>query len=577
MMHAQALLLRRFVVPTWSALLVLAIGLPWLRHGYVLSYDMVWVPRLDLHRPELWGLGTGLPRAVPSDAVAALAGAVLPAEVVQRLALLGALFLLPLGTARLLASRPLAVQLAAATFAVWNPYVVERLVLGQWPMLLALAGFPWLVWALLDRAGPHWPVVVVALAATALTPASGVMGVVLAICAAWRLAAVRVTLLAALVNAPWVVAGLRDVAQARTDPAAVGLFEGQAEGMFGRLGSAVTLGGIWNTEVVPTSRTLPLAVVLAVVMGLVMLRGTVVLWRDDRRLLVVTGVAGLVGLAVAVAGWSVPDLVARVVADVPAGGLVRDGTRWLALLVPVQALAFGAGAGAVLRRVTDGGRVAPFALVVALLPVAALPDAAWGVSGRLQPVDYPSSWASARLAVEASPVGGDVVVLPFSAYRRPAWNRDVTVLDPAGRYFDRSTVTDDRLEVSGKVIRGEDQRAASVGRALDSSDPLPALARRGIGIVVVETDAPGADEALRVVGDAPELAVSGTGLRVFTIDGARARTVPPDERRTMTLAWGAAGGTVLLGLVGLLRGGARSLRRLHRKASEHRARKVPQA
>ena len=38
--------------------------------GFVLSYDMVFVPRLDLTRDAL-GLGSALPRAVPVDAVAA--------------------------------------------------------------------------------------------------------------------------------------------------------------------------------------------------------------------------------------------------------------------------------------------------------------------------------------------------------------------------------------------------------------------------------------------------------------------------------------------------------------------------
>jgi hypothetical protein len=546
---------------------------PLLARGYVLSYDMVWVPHLDLDRVELWGLGTGLPRAVPSDAAAALLGQVLPAAVVQRLVLFLALFLLATGVARLLRDRRLAAQLAGATFAVWNPYVAERLVLGQWPMLLALAAFPWLVWALHDKAGPHWPVVVLALAGTAMTPASGVMGVVLAVVAAWRIAPLRVTALAAALNAPWIVAGLRDVAQARTDPSAVGLFELQAEGSFGRLGSALTLGGIWNTEVVPTSRTLGVTLVLAAVMGAVVLVGLVVTARDDRRLLAVLGVSGALGLCVAVAGWLTPDLVARIVEDVPAGGLVRDGTRWLALLVPLEAVAFGAGAGALLHRLPSPRAVLPAAVVAALLPVAVLPDAAWGVGGRLGATTYPDSWTSARDAIERSDVAGDILVLPFSAYRRPAWNDGVTVLDPAGRYFDRPTVMNDELEVSGRVIRGEDRRAASIGRVLRGDAVLEGLARRGIGVVVLETDAPGAEAALGAVAGADEVDVAGDDLRVFTIDGATPRRVPADDRRTMIVAWGVAGVTLLLGVLGLLRGG---VRRLHRKPAEHRPRKVPQ-
>ncbi|MFI5426124.1 hypothetical protein [Aeromicrobium sp. UC242_57] len=267
-------------MPAWSAFLVLLIGAPWLGGGYLLSYDMVWVPLLDLSRPELWGLGSGLPRAVPSDAVVALAGSVLPAAVVQRIVLLGALFLLPLGVARLLRSRTLPAQLAAATFAVWNPYVAERLVLGQWPVLVAIAAFPWLVGALCSDRDPRWAVVTLTLAATALSPVTGIMGLVLALCVGWRSGAMRLILLAGLVNAPWIVSGLLHASIAKTDPTAVSFFELQGEGAFGRLGSALTLGGIWNTEVVPTSRTLVLALVFAVAMAAVMLLGLVRLRRE---------------------------------------------------------------------------------------------------------------------------------------------------------------------------------------------------------------------------------------------------------------------------------------------------------
>ncbi|MET1036915.1 MAG: hypothetical protein ABW075_01495 [Aeromicrobium sp.] len=563
---------RGWVVPAWSAALALVVLAPLLGRGYVLTYDMVWVPQLDLDRVEVWGLGTGLPRAVPSDAVAALLGHVVPAEIVQRLLLFLAFVLLSSGVARLLGDRRLAAQLAGATFAVWNPYVAERLVLGQWPMLLALAAFPWLVWALNHRAGPQWPIVVLALAGTALTPASGVMGVIVGVVAAWRITAIRVVVVAALLNAPWIVAGLRDVAQARTDPAAAGLFELQAEGVLGHLGSALTLGGIWNTEVVPTSRTLGVSAVLVAVIGAVTLLGLLAMCRDDRRLVAVLGVCGSIGLAVAVAGWLAPDLIARIIEDVPAGGLVRDGTRWLALLVPLEAVGFGAGVGVLIGRVSGGaGRVVPAAVLAALLPIAALPDAAWGVAGRLEPVTYPSAWASAREVIERTQVPGDILVLPFSAYRRPQWNGGSTVLDPAGRYFDRTTVTNDELEVSGTVIRGEDRRAAAIGTILDGGDVLAGLARRGIGVVVVETDAPGARAALRTIAGAEELDVDGKDVRVFTIPGAQPRPVAADDRRDMILAWGAAGATLLLGVVGLLR---RTLRRLHRKPAEHRPGKV---
>lgn len=557
----QQLDLYKAAVPAWSALLALAVCLPLIARGYVLSYDMVWVPRLDLDRPEIWGLGTSLPRAVPSDAFAALLGAALPAAIVQRLVLFAALFLLALGTARLLRERPLVAQLAAATLAVWNPFVAERLVLGQWPLLLACAAFPWLIDALGGKDGPRWSVAALALAATALTPATGVMGVVLGVIAAWRRGVVGVVVLAALVNGPWIVAGFLHSSISRSDPAAVDLFDLQAEGHLGRLGSALTLGGVWNTEVVPTSRTLLLTVMIAIVVGAVMVVGVITMWRDDGRLLAVLCVAGGVGLAIALAGWLAPDLVARVVADVPAGGLVRDGTRWLGLLVPLEAVAFGAGAHTILYRAEFTAWEVPVVVFALALPLAAMPDMAWGVGGRLEPATYPAAWTDARRVIEASPVRGDILVLPFSSYRKPSWNHETSVLDPAGRFFDRTTVTNDDLVVSGRTIAGEDPRAARIQRVLRGKDVRRGLARQGIGLVVVETDAPGARTALRSVRGARELDVTGDTVRVFAVPGARPRAVDEGDRKIMIATWAVSGLTLLFALVGAFRGAAERRRR----------------
>jgi hypothetical protein len=542
------------VLPAWCAALVLAICEPMVREGYVLTYDMVWVPKLDLTRPEVWGLGSGLPRAVPSDAVAGLLGAALPSAVVQRLLLTGALFMLALGTARLLPRQPMAARLGAATFAVWNPFVAERLALGQWPLLMALAAFPWLISALHRQDGPRMAVAVLSLAATALSPVSGVMGLIVALAAGWRHGPVRLTLIAALLNGPWIVSGLLHVSIARTDPRAVRLFDVQGEGWFGRLGSALTLGGIWNTDVVPTSRTLPLSAMLAIVLAVVMMIGAVTMWRHDRRLLAALGLPALTGLAIALSGWIAPEVVSRVVAEVPGGGVLRDGTRWLALAVPLQALAWGKGMAELIDRARATPWWSPVLVLSLVLPIATLPDLAWGLGGRLEPAAYPSSWSDARAQIARSDAPGDVLALPFSAYRRPAWNHDDPVLDPAGRYFDRTTVVNDELIVSGRTIAGEDPRAARAGRVLRSGTDVPErLAQMGIRFVVVETDVDDVDADLALLVGARELRVAGEGVRLFRLTGVRPVRVDPQDRRIMTATWGLAGLTIVSAAVGLLR------------------------
>src|SRR5262245_46952233 len=80
----------RVVVGLWPWLLSLAICAPLLAPGYVLTYDMVWVPDLTVHR-DSWGLGTALPRVVPSALVVAAVAEDIPGQVVQRLIILAAL------------------------------------------------------------------------------------------------------------------------------------------------------------------------------------------------------------------------------------------------------------------------------------------------------------------------------------------------------------------------------------------------------------------------------------------------------------------------------------------------------
>jgi hypothetical protein len=124
---------------------LLALG-PGLGPGYLLSYDMVFVPAPQVNAAALGTAGT-LPRAVPSDAVVAALARALPADLVQKLLLLGIFVLACAGAARLLSKERWPAQLAAGVLYAWNPFVAERLILGQWALLLGYAGLPWVLGA----------------------------------------------------------------------------------------------------------------------------------------------------------------------------------------------------------------------------------------------------------------------------------------------------------------------------------------------------------------------------------------------------------------------------------------------
>ena len=46
-------------------------------------------------------------------------------------------------------------RLAAVSLAVWNPFVVERLWIGHWPVLLGCAVLPWLIRLAADPRQPR--------------------------------------------------------------------------------------------------------------------------------------------------------------------------------------------------------------------------------------------------------------------------------------------------------------------------------------------------------------------------------------------------------------------------------------
>lgn len=505
----------------WPWVMALLVCAPMLAWGYVLSYDMVFVPRLDVTRPDVWGLGSAMPRAVPSDAVVAVLNLVVPGWLLQKLVLVGVFVVAGAGAMRMLERFGPGAQLAGTTWFVWNPYVAERLVIGHWPLLVAYAAMPWVVVACLRVRGGEpvrWWRWVLPLAATALTPASGVIGVVLALSVCgWRRCG-RVLFVGLVLNLPWIVAGFAHPAVGRSDPAGVGAFALQPEAGLGRLGAALSLGGIWNVEVVPASRDLVTATVFCLILWAVMGLGAVAAWRRPRRrtLLLALAPAAGVGLTIALLGAFVPDLLEWIVGTLPGGGLLRDGARYLALVAPLQAVLVAAGVGALAERVRQRSARWSLLAVAILLPVLAMPDLAWGAAGRLQPVSYPDEWAQARTAIAESDVDGDIVALPFSAFRAPGWNHGRVVLDPAGRYFSRETVVNDDLVVSGEAIAGEDERAEAVGEALGSSDPASGLRDEGIGLVVVELDAPGADDLGELLEDLDPV-YTGDDLAVYAV------------------------------------------------------------
>lgn len=489
--------------------------------GYALLYDMVFVPR----QPLTWDLvapAQSLPRAVPMDALVSLVTQVVPGWLVQRVVLVGALLLAAIGAGRLVPTERLAVRLFAAVAYAWTPYLAERLLIGQWGLLLAYAALPWLVRAALDlrdaRDGALARVVLAA-APAAITPTGGLiaLGVVVLLVPQRRIPGRPLTgpvLLSArrerqmrfavagvtLLNAPWVVAALVTGAAGSSDPAGVAAFAARAENWAGPLVALAGTGGIWNAQATPGSRAAPL-VPLATLVLLVLAGAGVGLLR--RRLPAGTAVrlgvlAGTGYLLAALGVLPGGDAVLRwAVVHLPGAGLLRDGQKFLAPYALLLVVCAALGAERLVNRLDR--EVAGVVLAgLLLLPVAVLPDLAFGGVGRVRPVSYPADWRTVATIIEEEP--GEVLSLPLNAYRAYPWNPGRVVLDPAPRYLPGTVLIDDTLRVGDVAVAGENPRVREVRRALAEDRPVWTT---GVRWVLVQH---------QVSGDLPPGAIDGLEL-----------------------------------------------------------------
>jgi hypothetical protein len=311
---------------------------------------------------------------------------------------------------------------------------------------------------------------------------------------------------------PWLVPSL--AVAVRTDPNGAAAFAARPDTPFGGAGSLLMLGGIWNAQAVPrgyggAGAGAWLAVVLAAVAGYVLLGAR-------RRACPGLGVAALAGFAVAAIGLAGPGrtALAHLIAAWPGFAVLRDGQQYVAPLALAEAAGIGLGAawiagiatsrqaarGAAVAGTADtgiagsatgeraargrgaagtadtgiagsagrggggqghGGRRAGVALAVMALvaPVVLLPGLAWGAAGRLHATAYPADWLTARRIIDGDRRGGSVVLLPWAAYRRPAWNDGGAVLDPWTKMLRRAVIWNDALQVGSLTVAAEDPAA----------------------------------------------------------------------------------------------------------------------
>ncbi|MGH3967351.1 MAG: hypothetical protein ACRDTV_04330, partial [Mycobacterium sp.] len=271
-----------------------------------------------------------------------------------------------------------------------------------------------------------------------------------------------------------------------------------------------------NGSAVPTSRTTLFAALAAAVLLAVVAVGlpTALRRRAALPLLALAAVSVLVPAALAT-GPGLAILHAAVDA-VPGLGLLRDGQKWVALAMPGYALA-GAGAVLTVRRWLPSAVTAVICCAALLLT---LPDLAWGVWGKVEPVRYPAGWPAVAAAINDQP--GAVAVLPAGTMRRFCWSGPAPVLDPLQRWVRADVLTTGDLTISGVTVPGEGSRARAVQRLLLAGADRDTLARAGIRWLAIELGTPGEmGKAARTFDQLPAV-YRGPDLALYRVGGESA-------------------------------------------------------
>ena len=445
----------RFAALVYAAL-ALAVAGPLLRSGLVLSIDLAQTPRSTLS-PSYWGLPSGTNGGslgrLPFDALLRLAGILGVVDEAQKLLLLAIVFLAGFGMHRVVAMQLPGGRLTGRLFAGFvyavNPFVYERLIAGQWFLLLGYALIPWAfaVFLSVGRKGP-WAAWRFALVAAIVGYADPHMAVLLSVlCVATLVArgrrqsahelklALLALTLALCTSLLWLLPtpGLTEL-WSHVGHAQLELYGTFADPRWGPLLTVLGLGGFWDDHT-PAATALPVWPLIVVLLVGLALRGAAI--SRDRRVAIAVGACGALG-ALAALGT--------------ASGVTRPVTFWLmdhvAVLrsfretdksVALLAFAYAfLGAPAVdelvatPRRRALGASCAALALSIPLIYGVRELGGGWG---SLHAISFPPSWQRADALLEAQATDSRTLFLPFHGYLHLDFARSRVTYNPASSYF----------------------------------------------------------------------------------------------------------------------------------------------
>lgn len=480
--------------------LALAVMLPMLTPGFILTLDMAFTPQLRL--PEM------VSSSYLFHAALHYLNLILPSEAIQKLLLLGILLGSGLGMHALVrfiqAAKlgtgefaPAGAYLAGALYMI-NPFTYSRFMAGQYAVLLGYALLPFLARALLQffavptlgrAVGLGVWVTIIGIVSLHTLGLAAIMALVsLGVCAwRWRrnrrmigtAASYGLVSLAIFVVASgyWLAPLLTGASNQAQAAAGFGAGDAQAFAtlggdVIGQLGYVLQLQGFWaeieNMYLLPQEvlPIWPLAVLL-----LWSLIGAGLYWtvRHQRAIAAWFAGVGLAGTLVALFGLG----------NIAALAGFREPHKFIGLLALAFALFAGLGATALLRWASSRSNLLLQSLSVALclLLVLLTPVMFWGFAGQLTPRQYPADWFVVNERLNQDPTNFNVLSLPWHLYMSYPFAGRV-IVNPSEQFFDKPTITSNELEFKGASPTFPDAQKTELGKMLATAKAGTDLGRQ---------------------------------------------------------------------------------------------------
>ncbi|HSX17225.1 MAG TPA: hypothetical protein VLH86_03935 [Patescibacteria group bacterium] len=474
-------------------LVALAVMLPLLTPGFILTLDMVFTPVLRM------------PDSVTSSylfhAALHILNLVIPSEVLEKGLLLGILLLASIGMHRLLRLFLPRQQpgewgtYIASIFFIINPYTYSRFMAGQYSVLLGYALLPWFVRQAI--AFGHKPGIVAALklsvlvsviatvsihtlgevailAAIALGLALGQRRTGLRAYGRYSIAAGAVFmvccgfwLIPLAMGQGKVAATVQSFSAADTQA-----FATAGGSLIGKTGNVLRLQGFWAEDrglyLLPQERTMLWGLMALAIITLVVI-GAVAMWRSRPTPMLLFATSGVAGIIVAV-GFM--------------GGLLghagyREPHKFVGLLALSYSVFLAYGINSTLKWLRHKTKIlyVAGAVTLLLLPLSFTRVMFWGFDGQLTPRHYPPGWQAANTQLDKDQDNFSVLMLPWHQYMTYQFAGRI-IAPPGPGFFDKPVIVSQDPELSGASGGQLSARDKSIKNILENSNDSENFGRR---------------------------------------------------------------------------------------------------